>query len=100
MEKLLAPHLEPRSGDAYDPLVELTKRSKRNALRLVQMKRADFFFLIQDEDLAVVSNRPFLGEVGRRTGFQRVQGVVARSRDLVERIKDIAISKTEFRGAG
>jgi len=100
LASFLAPHLEPRSGDAYDPLVELTKRSKRNALRLVQMKRADFFFLIQDEDLAVVSNRPFLGEVGRRTGFQRVQGIVARSRDLVERIKDIAVSKTEFRGAG
>lgn len=96
----VAPHLESRSADVYDPLVELTKRSKRNALRLMQMKRSDLFFLIQDEELAVVSNRPFLGELGRRTGFQRVEGVVARSREMVERIKDIAISTTEFRSAG
>lgn len=94
------PELESRLGNAYDPLVELTKRSKRNALRLMQMKRTELFFLIQDDELAVVSNRPFLGEIGRRTGFQRVDGVVARTRELVERIKDIAIGTTEFRSAG
>lgn len=95
----IVPQLESRSDDGYDPLVELTKRSKRNALGLMQMKRADLFFLIQDDELAVVSNRPFLGEIGRRTGFQRVEDVVARARELVELIKDSAIGATGFRGA-
>lgn len=91
----LPPQLESRSGDVYDPRQELTKRSKRNALRLVQMQRTDLFFLIQDDELAVVSNRPFLGEFGRRTGFRRVEGVVVRSREWVERIRDIAIGQVE-----
>lgn len=95
----ISPRLESRAGDAYDPLVELTKRSKRGALRLMQMKRGEYFFLIQDDELAVVSNRPFLGEMSRRTGFQRVEGVVIRSRELVEKIKDVVISTSEFRGA-
>lgn len=96
----LAPKLEARSGDAYEPLVELTRRAKRNSLRLMQMKRAELFFLIQDDELAVVSNRPFLGGVGRRTGFHRVEGLVARSQELIERIKDIAVAATEYRSAG
>lgn len=95
----IKPQLESRSNDAYDPVVELTKRSKRNALRLMQMRHADVFILIQDDEFAVVSNRPFLGEVGRRTGFQRVEGVVVRAKDLVERIRDIAVAAMEFRGA-
>lgn len=95
----ITPQLEARSGDAYDPVAELTKRSERKALRFVQMRRAELFFLIQDEELAVISNRPFLGEVGRRTGFQRVEGLVARSRELVVSIRDLAIAATEFRDA-
>lgn len=39
----------------------------------------EFFFLVQDNELAVISTRPYLGEVSRRTGFMRVQGLVLAS---------------------
>lgn len=96
----IRPQMESRSKNAYDPLVELSRRSNGKSLRLLQMKHTDLFFLIQDDELAVVSSRPFLGEASRRVGFQRVEGVVVRSKDLVGQIKDIAIAKTEIRGGG
>ncbi len=94
----IAPQLEGRNGDAYDPIAELAKRSKRQALRLLQIRQCEHYFLIQDDELAVVSNRPFLGDLQRRVGFQRVQGIVVRSRELVTEIRDIAISSLEVKG--
>jgi DNA-binding MarR family transcriptional regulator len=95
----VAPQPEPRNGDAYDPVAELTRRSRREALRLLQIRQCEHYFLIQDDELAVVSNRPFLGDIARRVGFQRVQGLVVRSRPLVAEIRDIAISSLEVKGA-
>jgi hypothetical protein len=84
---MVSPQATPRSGNAYDPLAELTKRSMKNSLRLVQTRAKELFFLIKDNDLAVVTNRPFLGEMVRRAGFQRVEGFVTRRPDYVEEIR-------------
>ena len=86
----LEPQQEPRGKTYYDPLAELTRRSVRHALELIETKRNDFFFLVQDDQLAVVSSHPFFGDVVRRSGFSRVQGVVARKREIVEQIRDLA----------
>jgi len=86
----LKPQIEPRGGDHYDPLAELTRRAQRNRVSLLQINRGDFFFLVKDDDLAVVSNRPFLGEIVRRSGFQRVEGYISRDRWIVERIRRLA----------
>lgn len=87
----LQPQAEPRGGDRYDPLSELTKRSAAGRLQLVQANRGEFFYLVQDDRLAVVSTRPFLGEVVRRSGFARVEGYVARDPRIVARIRELAI---------
>lgn len=86
----LKPQLEARGGDFYDPLAELTKRAQKNRMQLLTAPRSDFFFLIQDDDLAVISNRPFLGEIVRRSGFQRIEGYVTRDGAMVEKIKQMA----------
>jgi hypothetical protein len=96
----LRPQTEARGGDHYDPLAELTKRSQRNSMQLVQVSRADFFFLLQDDDLAVVSNRPFLGEMVRRSGFQRVEGYVTRHRTMVDKIREMAANACRPRKNG
>lgn len=90
----LAPSLNPRSAQRYDPLVELTKRSERSALRLAAMNNAEFYFLISDGELAVVSNRPFFGEMARRTGFMRVAGLVVRDRSLIAHLQEIAVGES------
>lgn len=87
----LHPQAEPRGGDRYDPLAELTKRSAAGRLQLVQANRGEFFYLVQDDRLAVVSTRPFLGDVVRRAGFSRVEGYVARDPRIVARIRELAI---------
>jgi len=56
------------------------------------MSQSDFFFLISDGELAVVSSRPFFGDVARRTSFSRVQGLVVRDRGLIERLAEIALN--------
>lgn len=86
----LAPQAEPRGGNYYDPLSELTKRSNAAGLRLEQSGRGEFHFLVQDDRLAVVSSRPFFGDVVRRSGFSRVVGFVAREPRLVEQIRTLA----------
>ena len=86
----LKPQAEARGGAHYDPLAELTKRAQRGTMQILHVPRADFFFLIRDDDLAVVSNRPFLGEVVRRSGFQRVEGYITRHPAMVEKIKEMA----------
>ncbi len=95
IESFLTPQTEPRSGDRYDPLAELSKRQARGALSIRKGKQRDFFFLIQDDELAVVSSRPFLGEVSRRTGFLRVEGIVTRRPVFVEEIRRIALDGRE-----
>ena len=89
IETFLDPQANPR-GHQYDPLAELTRRSNRGALTLRKRMPGEFFFLVQDDDLAVVSNRPFLGERSRRTGFMKVEGIVTRRAELVDEIRAIA----------
>jgi hypothetical protein len=86
----LVPQLEPRGGDRYDPLSELTKRASAGRLRLEQAARGEFYFLVQDDRLAVVSTRPFFGDVVRRSGFSRVAGYVGRQPRMVEQIRTLA----------
>lgn len=88
----LKPQAEARSGDYYDPLAELTKQAQRNRMQLIQTARTDFFFLVRDDNLAVISNRPFFGEMVRRAGFQRVVGFVTRDNAIVAKIRDMAIN--------
>jgi len=87
----LTPQVDSRRGDRYDPLAELSKRAARGALTISKQAEAEFFFLIQDDELAVVSSRPFLGEVARRAGFLRVEGIVTRRPAFVQELKQIAL---------
>lgn len=86
----LAPQAEPRGRDHYDPLSELTKRANFGRLQLEQAAHGEFHFLIQDDRLAVISTRPFFGDVVRRSGFSRIAGYVAREPKLVEQIRTLA----------
>tara|TARA_R110002124_G_scaffold287358_1_gene473756 strand:- start:947 stop:2416 length:1470 start_codon:yes stop_codon:yes gene_type:complete len=86
----LKPQSEPRGGAYYDPLAELTKRHVAGKIKLYQTRRSPFFYLIKDEELAVISNRPMLGDVVRRSGFQKVEGVVTRDRRRVIEIREFA----------
>lgn len=95
IETLLAPRTEARSGDQYDPLAELSKRAEKGSLTLTRGRQREFYFLVQDDELAVISNRPFLGEVSRRSGFICVDGVVTRRPELVEEIRCLALSPPE-----
>ncbi|TXG96355.1 MAG: hypothetical protein E6R08_09700 [Nevskiaceae bacterium] len=82
---------EQRSGGKYDPLWELTRRDAKGGLTIRKGGKQDFFFLVQDDELAVVSTRPFFGEASRRTGFMRVQGLVTRKPEFVEEIRSIVL---------
>lgn len=86
----LSPQTKPRGGSYYDPLSELTKRNNTGPLNLYKTRRSAFFYLIKDDELAVISNRPFFGEIARRSGFQRVVGMVIRDRRRVSEIKELA----------
>lgn len=86
----LSRQTEPRGGAYFDPLSELTKRHNSRSLKLYKTRRSAFFYLIKDDDLAVLSNRPFFGEVSRRSGFQRVVGLVIRDRRRVAQVKELA----------
>lgn len=96
----LQPQLEPRGGDRYDPLAELAKRAKQGRLQLTQAPRGEFHFLVQDDRLAVISTRPFFGDVVRRTGFSRVTGYVARDPRIVQKIRELAESSIVSRNRG
>jgi hypothetical protein len=91
IESYLAPQTEPRTGGRYDPLSELARRAGKGGLTIRKGRTQDFFFLVQDDELAVISTRPFLGEVSRRTGFMRVQGLVTRKPAFVEEIRRIVL---------
>lgn len=86
----LSPQVVPRGGDHYDPLAEVSKLAQKKQLEFVHTARSTFFFLVQDDELAVVSNRPFFGDMVRRAGFQRVQGYVSRDRAIVGGIREMA----------
>jgi DNA-binding MarR family transcriptional regulator len=90
----LAPQLEPRGGDRYDPLSELAKRASNGRLQLIQAPRGEFHYLVQDDRLAVITTRPFFGDVVRRSGFSRVAGYVAREPRIVEQIRALAERST------
>ncbi len=94
IDTLLTPQRDPRTTSYFDPLAELTRRSERGRLRLIKAPAREFFALVQDSVLAVVSNRPFLGEVARRSSFIRVTGLVTRDRGNVGLIKDIFFSNS------
>lgn len=97
IETMLAPQTTPRGGDHYDPLAELSKRAERGSLILRKGRARDFYFLIQDDDLAVISNRPFLGDVARRTGFTCIEGLVTRRPELVIQIRRLLTQEPERR---
>lgn len=92
IETELTPQLDPRRGVYFDPLAELTKRSEKGILQLTKRSHRDLYCLIQDDDLAVISSRPFLGEVARRTGFIRLSGLVTRHQENVKAIRETILS--------
>jgi hypothetical protein len=94
IESYLAPQTESRFGNRYDPLSEFSRRAAKGGLTIRKGPTQDFFFLVQDNDLAVISTRPFLGEVSRRTGFMRVQGLVTRKPAFVEEIRRIVLGSS------
>jgi hypothetical protein len=94
IESYLAPQIEPRTGGRYDPLSEFARRAAKGGLTIRKGRTQDFFFLVQDDELAVISTRPFLGEVSRRTGFMRVQGLVTRKPAFVEEIRSIVLGSS------
>ncbi len=93
IETELAPRADPRGN--FDPLYELTKRSNNSLLRLVKGPHRGLYFLIQDGDLAVISSRPFLGEVARRSGFVKLSGVVARGSGYIRAIQEMWLASSK-----
>lgn len=96
----LKPQTKARGGDYYDPLAELTKQAQKERMQLLQIARTDLFFLFRDDDLAVIANRPFLGDMVRRSGFQRVDGLVTRDQAMVRMIREAAINPASRRRDG
>ncbi|MDE2240868.1 MAG: hypothetical protein KGK01_00050 [Bradyrhizobium sp.] len=94
IESYLAAPTETRSGGRYDPLSEFARRAAKGGLTIRKGRTQDFFFLVQDDELAVISTRPFFGEVSRRRGFMRVQGLVTRKPAFVEEIRSIVLGSS------
>lgn len=94
IESYLAVPTEPRIGGKYDPLWELARRAAKGGLTLRKGGKQDFFFLVQDDELAVISTRPFFGEASRRTGFMRLQGLVTRKPEFVQEIRSIVLGSS------
>ncbi|UAB88707.1 hypothetical protein I5192_15990 [Ruegeria sp. SCSIO 43209] len=92
VETVLRTPTEPLKGDKFDPMFELVRRADQKKLSIGRHSRRSLFFLIQDNELAVVANRPFLGEVNRRSGFIKLDGLVTRSPQNVQQIRDALIS--------
>lgn len=78
VETQLAPLDAKAAADGRGPLAELSKRAARGTLELVKVQRRELHFLVQDDELGVVTNRPFLGEIAPRNGFAKVEGIVTR----------------------
>jgi len=69
-------------------------RERYQGLHLVTEKRSAFFHLVCDEEFAVVSNRPFLGNIGKYRSFQRVSGYLLQRADLVGAFAERIIGAT------
>ncbi len=94
IQSVLTPSAAARGGDRFDPLAELSRRAAQDQIMIEKVPRRELYFLFQDDDLAVISNRPFLGEVSRRSGFLRVHGLVARQPDYVRSIREAFTAQT------
>lgn len=86
-------------SQAFDPMAELQKRAAKGLMQLQQGVRDQLYFLIQDDELAVISSRPFLGEGAKRAGFTRVEGLVTRKPELVREFKSLATRQAAPRNA-
>lgn len=94
----LTPTGDARANQRFDPLFELSKRATDGSIQLDMMSQSEFYFLVADEELAVISTRPFFGETSRRNGFTNVSGLVVRDRGLVSEIHAKAIGGGLKRG--
>ena len=78
---------------SFEPGVELWLSSRQKP-RLTLGRRddthGDFYILIKDEDLAIVTNRPFLCGRARPAAFLPTVGVVSRRPEIVEAISRLA----------
>jgi hypothetical protein len=72
----------------------LARRAAKGGLTIRKGGRQDVFFLVQDDELAVISTRPFFGEASRRNGFTRVQGLVTRKPAFVQEIRSIVLGSS------
>jgi hypothetical protein len=81
--------------DQFDPLRALSERLSRfRNLRMKTEAPKDFFFLFKDDEVAVISSKPFLGEpTPRRTRFTCTVGVVAHDIDAISGIRRVAGSQ-------
>lgn len=71
------------------PAVDLERlRSRYPRLSLRTEKKSGFFHLICDDDFALVSNRPFLGNLNRVRTFHHVVGYLLQREDLVRAFRD------------
>lgn len=59
--------------------------SKKSGLKLIEVGEDRYFHVIQDEDRALIANRPFLSQMGRARTFEQYSGFVIQDRDLVRR---------------
>lgn len=91
---------QPKGGSrAFDPLAELQKRADNGLLQLQQGVRDPLYYLVQDDELAVISSRPFLGDGAKRSGFTRVEGLVTRKPEIVREFKALATRQAVPRNA-
>lgn len=85
---------EPRAAPgSFEPGVELWIGAQQKS-NLTLGKRAEghanLYFLVKDDDLAIVSNRPFLSGRGRPLSFVPTVGVVTRRPEIVADIAHLA----------
>ncbi|QRM35135.1 hypothetical protein [Microvirga sp. VF16] len=76
---------------SFEPGVELWLTAQQKLrLNLAQRAPEDLFFLIKDDSLAVVSNRPFLSGRERPLSFIPTVGIVTRHPEVVAEIARLA----------
>jgi hypothetical protein len=83
----------------FDPLAELDARASRTT-RLFVRRRSErdeaLYYLFKDDDLAVISTKPFLGERGKRPSFVCVSGVVSHQPTTVSVLRSLAGLKNKM----
>ncbi|WP_102325900.1 hypothetical protein [Komagataeibacter saccharivorans] len=77
---------------SFEPRVELwLTEQRRNLTHVTRAKEhGSLYFLIKDDDLAIVTNRPFLCGRGRPLSFIPTVGVITRRSDMVSDIARLA----------